>query len=71
MENDDLHPVLSEIEACMAATGIKKTPFGLRVGGDRSLVDDLRKGRDPGRKKVKLIRQVIAEVTDAHQRGLQ
>lgn len=39
--------LLCRIEAFLAETGMKQSPFGEMACGDPNFVDDLRKGREP------------------------
>lgn len=55
----DAHPVLIEVEAFLAETGMTATQFGIAALADPKLVFDLRDGRDPRRPTVARIRQYI------------
>ncbi|GFZ89614.1 MULTISPECIES: hypothetical protein [Sphingobium] len=49
-------PILMEIERVLKRTGMSATAFGKGAVGDRRLVSDLRRGRDPSSRTVARIR---------------
>lgn len=60
MDDDDIMSrLLSDIEAFCATSGMSETAFGWAAVRDRSLVSDLRDGREPRKKTRERIRSFI------------
>ncbi|RIJ15984.1 hypothetical protein D1227_06265 [Henriciella mobilis] len=57
----DTHPILSRIEAHLAASGQTPTAFGVAALSDPNFVFDLRDGRDLRRDTVKRIEIYLEE----------
>ncbi|MET3827174.1 MULTISPECIES: hypothetical protein [Sphingomonas] len=57
--------VLHKIDCYLRATAMPRTKFGRLAVGDPRLVDDLRRGREPGARMVQRIETFLAQHDEA------
>lgn len=64
-----VHPILSEIEAFLSASGMGESYFGRVAAGNTELVSRLRAGGDVHMKTAERVREFIAQRQDCHSRS--